>query len=167
MVKWRIDRCRSIEASNSVVASFVKWHPLGGPSRWSCCPRLLLLLLGSKFLVMSSTGQTLLMLFTLRVSRQVVGLVAVQRETQLAFVTAQVIAHQVRILGQINRFERQLLETFFTFAFRLGGRTDSTTTKLGTHAILSIHGGFVIVLLLLVLLRDALIYRRYGCRSCE
>jgi hypothetical protein len=74
-----------------------------------------------------------------------------------------VIAHQVRILGQINRFERQfkLLETFFTFAFRLGGRTDSTTTKLGTHAFLSIHGVFVIVLLLLVLLRDALIYR-YG-----
>jgi hypothetical protein len=54
----------------------------GGPSRWSCCPRLLLLLMGSKFLVMSSTGQTLLMIFTLRVS-QVVGFVAVQRETQL------------------------------------------------------------------------------------
>jgi hypothetical protein len=45
------------------------------------------------------------MLFTLRVS-QAVGFVAMQRETQVAFVTARVIAHQVRILGQINRFEQ-------------------------------------------------------------
>jgi hypothetical protein len=53
----------------------------GGPSGWSRrLSRLLLLLLGSKFFLMGSTGQTLLMLFPLRMS-QIVGLVAVQRET--------------------------------------------------------------------------------------
>jgi hypothetical protein len=39
--------------------------------------------------------------------RQVVALIGVQRQAQLALNLAQVVAHVVRVLGQVNRLQRQ------------------------------------------------------------
>ena len=47
------------------------------------------------------------MLLGLRV-RHVRALVRVQREAELALVGAQVILHEVRVLGEIHRLEREL-----------------------------------------------------------
>jgi len=87
---------------------------------------------------MCSPRQSLLMFLSLRM-RQVIGFVGVQGQTQLALVRPQMIPHEVRILGEINRFERELFEPFLPFPFRLLCRRDSTTSEFAAHAVLPIN----------------------------
>eukprot|EP00978_Attheya_sp_CCMP212_P029330 scaffold103782_cov30-Attheya_sp.AAC.1 len=61
-----------------------------------------------------------------------------ERETQLTFICAKMIAHEVRILGQVHRFEGQFPETLFAVPFRILTRRHTTASKLGTDAILSV-----------------------------
>lgn len=53
----------------------------------------------------SAPGQVRLMLLTLSV-RQVAGLIVVKSETELAFISSQMVPHEIRIFLQINRLSR-------------------------------------------------------------
>lgn len=67
-------------------------------------------------------GEVLLVALALRV-RQVVALVVVQRQAQAALVRAQVVAHEVRVLGQVDGLQRQLAQPLAPVD-RLGPKED-------------------------------------------
>ena len=76
-----------------------------------------------------ATSQIRLVLLALGV-RQIAALVVVQREAQLALVGAQVVAHKVRILEDVDGLERQLTQAFASVAIRLGRRRDTARARL-------------------------------------
>ena len=104
------------------------------------------------------------MLLTLRM-RQVIRLVGMQREAQLAFVRSQVIPHQVRILGKVDRLECQFAQSLLPFAFRLLCRRDAATPEFRADAILTVHHDELFVLILFyygkeMVVEDELIYQK-------
>lgn len=100
------------------------WRRLGGG---------LLRLLGR------SPGQVGLMLLPLGV-RKVAALVVVQRQAQLAFVRAQVVFHEVRVLIDVDGLQRQLPEPFPTVTVALRGGGHAPAPGLPSRAMLEIHG---------------------------
>ena len=58
---------------------------------------------------LTSPRQVRLVPLSLRV-REVISLCIVQRKTQLALVGADVVPHEVRVLGQVNGLEREFPE---------------------------------------------------------
>lgn len=93
---------------------------------------------GFQFFFVGSSRQALLVLLSLRVG-QIVGFIAVQSETEFALVATQVVADQIWIFGQIDRFQRQLLESLLALALRLLLRRLSPSTEFAPDAILSVH----------------------------
>lgn len=94
----------------------------------------------------SSPGQVGLVLFPLGV-REVAPLVVVQCQAQLAFVRAQVVLHEVRILVDVNGLQSQLPETLpaVPVALRRGGHP--STPGFAPGAMLEVHGeGFGVLL---------------------
>lgn len=79
----------------------------------------------------------LLVALALRV-REVVALVVVQREAELALVAAQVVAQQVRVLGDVRRLQRQLPQPLAPVDALLLRIRDAARAGLGPK--IAIHG---------------------------
>ena len=79
----------------------------------------------------STSSQIGLMLFALGVG-QITALIVVQSQTQLTFVRAQVIAHKIWILENIDCLEGKLFQAFTSIFVCLTSRSDTTTASLGS-----------------------------------
>lgn len=76
-----------------------------------------------------SPRQIGLMLLALRV-RQVASLVVVQGQAELTLVSAKMVAHEVGILEDVDRFQSELFEAFASVAVGLGGRGNASHARL-------------------------------------
>lgn len=83
-------------------------------------------------------GEIRLMLLALRVG-QVAALVVVQGQTEFAFVGAEVVLHEVRILVQVDCLQGQLPQPFPAIAVRLGPGGDATAPRLAASTVLEVH----------------------------
>lgn len=70
--------------------------------------------------------------------REVVSLRVVQREAQLALVRAEVVPHEVRVLGQVDGFERELPQPLPAIDRGLRLRHDATGAGLGALPVLEV-----------------------------
>jgi hypothetical protein len=64
--------------------------------------------------------EVLLVAFALRV-REVVALVVVQRQAELALVRAEMVLHKIWVLHQIDRLQRELAQALAPIHLGLGG----------------------------------------------
>lgn len=97
----------------------------------------LLLPLGLEFFHVGSFREAPLVFFSLRVGK-IISLVGMQCQTEFALVRPEVIAHQIWILGKVDRFQCQLLETFLPLAFGVLRRGDATTPEFRSDPVLAI-----------------------------
>ena len=79
---------------------------------------------------------------------QIRCLVVVQRETELALVRAEVVAHEVGVLLEVDGLGRQGRQPLAPVPVRLGVGGGPARARLGPHAVLEVHhlGGRVGVL---------------------
>lgn len=83
-------------------------------------------------------GEILLMLLALRV-RQIAAFVVVQRQAELALVRAEVIAHKVGILGEIDCFQCEQTEALASIAIGVRCGCDASRAGLAAGAMLEVH----------------------------
>ena len=78
---------------------------------------------------------------------QIRCLVVVQRETELALVRAEVVAHEVGVLLEVDGLGRQGRQPLAPVPVRLGVGGGPARARLGPHAVLEVHhlGGRVVV----------------------
>lgn len=86
-----------------------------------------------------SPGQVGLVLFPLGVC-EVAPLIVVKRQAQLAFIRAQMVLHEIRVLVDVNGLQGQLPEALpaVTVALRRGGH--APTPSLAPWTMLEVHG---------------------------
>jgi hypothetical protein len=84
-----------------------------------------------------ATGQVGLVLLALRV-REVAALVDVQRQAQAALERAQVCAQDIRILGEVDRLERELAQPLATVNSRLAAASNAATALVCASTVLSL-----------------------------
>mmetsp|Transcript_14537 Transcript_14537/g.46391 ORF Transcript_14537/g.46391 Transcript_14537/m.46391 type:complete len:234 (-) Transcript_14537:137-838(-) len=89
-------------------------------------------------LARGSSRQVLLVPLRLCV-RQVAGLGGVQSEAQLALKGAEMVAHEVRILGEVDRLHGQLSEALLPLLCFLCTRPLAHTARLRAPAVLTVH----------------------------
>ena len=100
-----------------------------------CCILFPLLLLSC-----CSPSEVRLMLTTLCVCK-VRAIILVDSQTESAFKRTDVVLEEVRVLVEVDGFQRKLSKTFTSVC--IGGRlgSDTSTTELASCSILVIHGG--------------------------
>ena len=92
-------------------------------------------------LLKSAPREVLLVALALGV-REVVALVVVEREAQLALVRPQVVLHEVRVLHQVDRLQRELSQPLSPIDLGLDVRRHPATAGLGSPvAVHAAHGG--------------------------
>ena len=70
---------------------------------------------------------------------QVGSFIVVQSQAEFTFVRSQMIFHKVRILGQIDRFQRQLTQAFSPIPVGIGSTGHATAAGFATRSMLKIH----------------------------
>mmetsp|Transcript_4139 Transcript_4139/g.10620 ORF Transcript_4139/g.10620 Transcript_4139/m.10620 type:complete len:203 (-) Transcript_4139:71-679(-) len=106
------------EAALLALLAVLLGHPVPGPADLDCLPRVYLLLRPEprgglrvlRGLPRRPLGQVLLVPLALGV-REVVPLVPVQGQAQSALVRAEVVAHEVGVLGEVDRLQGELAQS--------------------------------------------------------
>lgn len=86
-----------------------------------------------------SPGQVGLVLFPLGM-REVAPLIVVECQAQLAFIRAQVVLHEIRVLVDVDGLQGQLPEALPPVPVALGRGGHASTPGLAPRAMLEVHG---------------------------